>query len=144
MEHQTLGQWFICPIGPATDCEFILDLQIFNFTFTFTLNFINAIFKTFHEYLTYAILCTFYYCDFWLMRFYVLFISSLRWICLMRFLANVTFSRSQKSLIPFGSGWNWMVALVKLGRSEGVIPFAKTILLECVACLDIFCSCNLQ
>ena len=33
----------------------------------------------------------------WLMRFYVLFISLLLLICLMRFLANATFSRSQKS-----------------------------------------------
>ena len=47
-------------------------------------------------------------------------------------------------LNPYGSGWNWMVALVKLGRSEGVIPFAKTFLLKYVACLDFFCSCNLQ
>ena len=31
-----------------------------------------------------------------------------------------------------------MVALVKLGRSEGVIPFAKTFLLKYVACLDFF------
>ena len=29
-------------------------------------------FKTFPEYLAYAILCTLYYCDFWLMQFYVL------------------------------------------------------------------------
>ena len=41
-------------------------------------------FKTFHEYVAYAILCTLCYCDFWLMRFYVLFISLLRSICLMR------------------------------------------------------------
>ena len=29
MEHQTLGWRFICPIGPATDREFILDWWIF-------------------------------------------------------------------------------------------------------------------
>ena len=43
-----------------------------------------------------------YFADaiFWLMRFYVLFIlllQSLAKICLMRFLANANFSRSQKS-----------------------------------------------
>ena len=53
-------------------------------------------FKTFHEYLAYAILCTLCYCDFWLMRFYVLFISLMRSICLMRFLANTIFPQSQK------------------------------------------------
>ena len=54
-------------------------------------------FKTFHEYLAYAILCTLCYCDVWLMRFYVLFISLLRSICLMQFLDNATFFQSQKS-----------------------------------------------
>ena len=28
MEHQTLGRRFICPIGPATEHEFILDWRI--------------------------------------------------------------------------------------------------------------------
>ena len=32
MEHQTLGRRFICPIGPATECEFILDWRIFGQT----------------------------------------------------------------------------------------------------------------
>ena len=30
MEHQTLGRRFICPIGPATEREFILDWRIFD------------------------------------------------------------------------------------------------------------------
>ena len=30
MEHQTLGRRFICPIGPATEREFILDWRIYN------------------------------------------------------------------------------------------------------------------
>ena len=29
MEHQTVGRWFICPIGPAREREFILDWQIY-------------------------------------------------------------------------------------------------------------------
>ena len=29
MEHQTLGRRFVCPIGPATQREFILDWRIF-------------------------------------------------------------------------------------------------------------------
>ena len=28
LEHQTLGRRFICPIGPATEREFILDWRI--------------------------------------------------------------------------------------------------------------------
>ena len=28
MEHQTLGRRFICPIGPAIECKFILDWRI--------------------------------------------------------------------------------------------------------------------
>ena len=55
-------------------------------------NFITAVFQNFPKILPYAI---FMYS--WLMRFYVIFISLLRSICLMRFLANATFSRSQKS-----------------------------------------------
>ena len=64
-------------------------------------NFITAIFQNFPKIFglcdfMYYLFC---YCDFynWLMRFYVLFISLLRSICLMRFLANATFSQSQKS-----------------------------------------------
>ena len=28
LEHQTLGRWFICPMDPATEREFILDWRI--------------------------------------------------------------------------------------------------------------------
>ena len=60
-------------------------------------NLITAVFKTFQNFA----LCDFYVllanAILGLMRFYVIFISLLRSICLMRFLANATFSRSQKS-----------------------------------------------
>ena len=60
-----------------------------------TANLVTAVFQNFLD--------TFCYCNFisiLLMRFYVLFIlllRSLAKICLMRFLANANFSRSQKS-----------------------------------------------
>ena len=64
-------------------------------------NFITAVFQNFPKIFA---LCDFmsylfHYRDFytWLMRLYVLSISLLRSICLMQFLANATFSRSQKS-----------------------------------------------